>query len=132
MTSNEKIKFSFVFFFTFLAIIMAGVLLTGCSAKVVVAPEVKEDTEVVSFVRLVTYLRSDAALTPTKEMVDTANFLVFESGFIKECVNSKCYLRHHRTNAKVIIQKEYIEVEMPNKQFYKIEDTSAAVRVIYS
>jgi len=131
MTSNGKIKFSFVFFFMFLAIIMVGVLLTGCAAKVVVAPEVKEDKEVVAFVRLVTYLRSDAATTPTKEMVDTANFLVFESGFIKECVNQKCYLRHHRTHAKVIILKDYIDVEMPDKHFYKIEDTNTAVRVIF-
>ena len=120
------------FFALYFVCVALAILMSGCSAKVVVAPEVKEDTEVVAFVRLVTYLRSNPTTTPTKEMVDTANFLVFESGFIKECVNKKCYLLHHRTQAKVIIQKEYIEVEMPNRQFYKIEDTNAAVRVIFS
>ena len=120
------------FFCLYFVCVTLAIFMSGCAAKVVVAPEVKEDTEVVAFVRLVTYLRSDAALTPTKEMVDTANFLVFESGFIKECVNKKCYLLHHRTQAKVIIMKDYIDVELPNRQFYKIEDTNAAVRVIFS
>jgi hypothetical protein len=114
---------------------IVSVVVSGCSVshtKVVVAPEVTENGEAAAFVRLVTYLRSNTTSTPTKEMVDNANFLVFESGLHKECVDGKCYLIRQVNRARIVIMPDYIHIDMPNQRHYKIEDATVAVNVIYS
>lgn len=117
------------------AICVMSVFVSACSvsySRVDVTPEVTENGEVAAFVRLVMHLQSNPTATPTKEMVDTANFLVFESGLHKECVPGQCFLVRQINRAKIVIMPDYIHIEMPDKRYFKIEDASTAVKIIYS
>lgn len=116
-----------------LAVSLAGCSVTKSIVRTSVHPETQHhiDENTVFFVQLVNTIRLNSNVkTPSTDLKNQINHLVFQAGLIPQCTNTGCYLVRPGMNAKIRIEPDYIMLDF-DTTYVKVEDVNQAAQMIY-